>query len=343
MERVFKGEKVEKSGKVVAEEPLISVIVPVYNVEKYLDKCVGSIVNQTYKNLEIILVDDGSPDNCPKMCDDWARKDKRIKVIHKKHGGVSDARNKGIEIASGEYIGFVDSDDYVEKNYIFVLYDLVKRYNVMLAVADNYIEYMDGCIFNNSTYEEYETNPEKFFYKMLWGIRDLDNGPWTKLYKKDLFNNIRFPVEKNYEDTATLYKIVDKCDKIAIKSVPIYHYMKRKDSITQGKFNKKKLELIDATYQLTTYIRNKYKNLNNACDRKLLWSYFSVLSQYVVSKTKDKNIEKRLFEYIKKNRWKVFKFNETPQRDRIAILCSLFGIKFYRFSWKIYLKITKKY
>lgn len=329
--------------KKVSNEPLISVIIPVYNVEVYIKKCIDSVLKQDYKNLEIILVDDGSPDNCPAICDYYCNQDDRIKVIHKKNGGLSDARNAGIDIAKGEYITFVDSDDYIDKNYISILYNLIIKYNVMLSVADNYIEYIDGQIFNNSTYEEYETNPENFFYKMLWGIRDLDNGAWTKLYKRELFSNIRFPVGKNYEDTATLYKIVDKCDRIAVKSIPIYHYMKRKDSITQGKFNKKKFELIDATYQLTTYIRKKYKNLDNACDRKLLWSYFSVLSQYVVSKTKDKNIEKRLFEYIKKNRWRVFKFNKTPKRDKVAILCSLFGIKFYRLSWKIYLKIMRKY
>lgn len=135
MERVSKGEKVEKSGKVVAEEPLISVIVPVYNVEKYLDKCVDSIVNQTYKNLEIILVDDGSPDNCPKMCDDWARKDKRIRVIHKKNGGVSSARNLGINNANGECIGFVDSDDWIEKKYIQKLYETLIQEGADIALC----------------------------------------------------------------------------------------------------------------------------------------------------------------------------------------------------------------
>lgn len=135
MKRVSKGEKVEKNGKVVAEEPLISVIVPVYNVEKYLDKCVDSIVNQTYKNLEIILVDDGSPDNCPKMCDNWAKKDKRIKVIHKENGGVSSARNVGIDNAKGEYIGFVDSDDWTEKKYIQKLYEVLIQENADIALC----------------------------------------------------------------------------------------------------------------------------------------------------------------------------------------------------------------
>lgn len=324
-------------------EPLISVIIPVYKVEQYLDKCIESVVNQTYKNLEIILVDDGSPDTCPQKCDDWKNKDKRIIVIHKENGGLSDARNKGIDISKGKYITFIDSDDYIEEQYIEILFEMIIKNKTKISVADNLIEYVDGNVINNSTYENYLATPFEFFEKMLWGIRDLDNGAWTKMYSKELFDDVRFPVGKNYEDTATIYKIIDKCEKIAINSVPIYHYMKRKDSITQGKFSIKKLELLDATQQMTDYVRNKYNNLSTACDRKMLWAYFSVLSQYAVSNQKDKKIERMLFKYIKENRLSVLKNKNTPKRDKVAILCSLFGFGFYKFSWKCYLRLTKKY
>ena len=324
-------------------DELISVIVPVYKVEEYLRRCIDSIINQTYKNLEIILVDDGSPDNCGKICDEYAKKDGRIKVIHKENGGLSDARNVGIEKSFGEYITFIDSDDYVESNYISVLYDLIKRYNTQISVADNFIEYVDGYKFNNSIYSEYVTDPKHFFEKMLWGIRDLDNGAWTKLYKKELFKDIQFPVGKHYEDTATIYKVVNKCEKIAVKSIPIYHYMKRRGSITQGHFNEKKLELIFACEQLTDFIKKEYTDLSEACDRKMLWAYFSILSQYAISEFEDDKIKNNLVTYIKNNRLKVFKYKMTPKRDRLAIICSLFGYKFYKFSWAIYLKFTKKY
>ena len=115
------------------ENPLISVIVPIYNVEEYLNRCVESIVNQTYQKLEIILVDDGSPDNCPRMCDDWAKKDSRIKVIHKENGGLSDARNAGMKITTGEYISFIDSDDYIETCMIEILYEAIKKYDCDIA------------------------------------------------------------------------------------------------------------------------------------------------------------------------------------------------------------------
>ena len=125
----------------VSKNPLISIIVPVYNVEEYLDKCVESIVNQTYKNIEVILVDDGSPDNCPKMCDDWAKKDKRIKVIHKKNGGLSDARNKGIDESKGEYLSFVDSDDYITDNYVELLYNIISKEHADISMAKQYVVY----------------------------------------------------------------------------------------------------------------------------------------------------------------------------------------------------------
>ena len=125
----------------------ISVIIPVYNVEEYLDKCVTSVLNQTYKNLEIILVDDGSPDNCPKMCDEWAKKDKRIKVVHKKNGGLSDARNSGIEVCTGEYIGFVDSDDYIDKQMYKELLKRIESTNSdMVMCGINCVN--DGKVYN---------------------------------------------------------------------------------------------------------------------------------------------------------------------------------------------------
>ena len=127
---------------------LISIIVPIYNVEKYLKKCIDSIINQTYKNLEIILVDDGSPDNCGKICDEYAKKDNRIKVIHKENGGVSSARNVGVENATGEYIGFVDSDDYIEKDMYEVLINNLKKENADISIISNYEVYKNKIIEN---------------------------------------------------------------------------------------------------------------------------------------------------------------------------------------------------
>ena len=127
-------------------EELISVVVPVYNVEKYIDKCINSIINQTYKNLEIILVDDGSPDNCGNICDEYAKKDNRIIVIHKENGGLSDARNTGIEVSKGKYITFIDSDDYISDNYVSFLYNLIIEYKADISIGKHYVLYENGEI-----------------------------------------------------------------------------------------------------------------------------------------------------------------------------------------------------
>ncbi len=211
--------------KKVSNEPLISVIIPVYKVEEYLNKCVDSVINQTYKNLEIILVDDGSPDNCPKICDDYAKQDKRIKVIHKKNGGLSDARNAGIDMANGEYLSFIDSDDYVEKNYISFLYNLAKKYNSDLTMGKQYVRYSNKTI-NTGSGSLYELNSYDALDKILYG-EDLDVSAWAKLYKKELFKKVKFPVGRLFEDAATIYKLIDLSKKVVLKSEPIYNYIIR--------------------------------------------------------------------------------------------------------------------
>jgi len=329
--------------KVSEKEPLISVIIPVYNVEKYLDRCVDSVVNQTYKNLEIILVDDGSPDKCPQMCDDWAKKDKRIKVIHKENGGLSDARNCALDVMKGQYVCFVDSDDYVKLNYVEFLYNLLKKYNTKISVADNLMIYGTGRQVNISNYEEYVATPEGFFEKMLWGDRDLDNGAWTKLYLSSLFEGIRYPVGKLYEDTATTFKLIDKCDRIAVKSEPIYYYMIRKDSITQCSFNNRKLEIIEATKILTNYIRNKYPKLEDACVRKITWAYLSTLSQIAMSNYDNKDVINNLRNEVLKNKKCIMDSSKAQKRDKLGIFCLNVGYRFYKVVWRIYQKVRRKY
>ena len=188
----------------------ISVIVPIYKVEKYIHRCIDSIINQTYKNLEIILVDDGSPDSCPRICDEYAKKDKRIKVIHKENGGLSDARNKGVDIATGDYIAFVDSDDYIHPNmYEVLIYELEKN-NSDIALCKYKIVYEKSKIKTeiDGKFEVYSLNNLQALDSM-YGKDGVDFiVAWNKLYKKDLFNKIRYPVGKIHEDEYTTYKLL---------------------------------------------------------------------------------------------------------------------------------------
>lgn len=215
-------------------EELISVIVPIYKVENYLEKCVNSIINQTYKNLEIILVDDGSPDNCPKICDTLAKKDKRIKVIHKKNGGLSDARNVGIESATGRYIGFVDSDDYIEPTMYSELISNLKETDSDLSICGRYINYENGKQVQNVTRSikiEMERNDALI---KLNSFSYFDMSACDKLYKAKMIKKIRFPFGKKCEDYYFMYQVFFKCKKIVYFSNPLYHYYQREGSITRN-------------------------------------------------------------------------------------------------------------
>ena len=215
---------------------LISVIVPIYNVEKYLNRCVDSIINQTYKNLEIILVDDGSPDNCGKICDEYAKKDKRIKVIHKKNGGLSDARNAGIDLAKGKYIGFVDSDDYIEKDMYSYLYNLVLENNAQISICNWYEVNENERIDKNIKFNDFTIGKDRAI-EMLIQDKIIKNYAWNKLYDISLFKkyDIRYPYGRKMEDVGTTYKLFYYSKKIAIGNKPEYNYIIRSNSIMNSK------------------------------------------------------------------------------------------------------------
>jgi len=321
----------------VSNEPLISVIVPIYKVEEYLDKCVESIINQTYKNLEIILVDDGSPDNCPKMCDEWAKKDSRIVVIHKENGGLSDARNAGIDVAKGKYITFIDSDDYVENNYTEFLYSNLIENNADISMGKQYVRYPKKTK-NTGTGNKYIVNPHDCFDKLLYG-EDFDVSAWAKLYKTELFKEVRFPKGRVYEDAATTYKLIDKASVVVLNSEPIYNYIIREESISTGEFSPKKMDLITSTKEMCDYIEDKYNDLTKGCRRRLMYAYLSTLTQLIKSKGKNKAYKLELMNYIRKNRKTMLKDKRLPKRDRIGLISTYLGVGFYKLSWKAYSKI----
>lgn len=324
-------------------EELISVVVPVYKVEKYIDKCINSIINQTYKNLEIILVDDGSPDNCGNICDEYAKKDNRINVIHKENGGLSDARNVGIEASKGKYITFIDSDDYISDNYINFLYKLIVEYKADISIGKHYVLYNNTEI-NTATGKKYELEPKQALEMMLYGD-DLDVSAWAKLYKKELFESVRYPKGRLFEDAATTYKLIDLSKKIIFSSEPIYYYVMRSDSISNKSFNDKKMDLITSTNEMTCYIGEKYNDLKKACDRRLMYSYLSTLTQLAKSDESTPNYNKyknELMNYIKENRKRVLEDSKIPKRDRIALECTKLGFGFFKWAWKLYEKLTKR-
>lgn len=220
---------------------LISVIVPIYNAEKYLDRCIKSIINQSYKNLEIILVDDGSSDKCDEICDEWAKKDKRIKVIHKKNSGVSDSRNAGLEIANGEYLSFVDSDDYVHKDFIKILYNLCIENNSDISVCEVCETNKDEDI-NNKIQKGIVRNI--FPKSVLEKKESLYFVVWNKLYKKSVFENVRYLKGKIHEDVAITYKLIYYSKKITITNAKLYFYFNAPGSIMRREFSKERFDIL---------------------------------------------------------------------------------------------------
>ena len=264
---------------------LISIVLPIYNVENYIEKCMESVLNQTYKNIEIILVDDGSPDNCPIICDQYVKEDNRVKVVHKENGGLSDARNAGIKVANGDYITFIDSDDYVDKDYVEFFYNTIEETDADIAIGGHRVIYDSGKIIEKETHENSVLEPKKVLERILYDD-GIDLSAWGKLYKRYLFNDIKFPKGRLFEDSATTYMLVDKANKIAINSISKYNYIIRKNSISNAKFSPKKMDLITSTREMSEYVKNKYPDLENAANRRLMYAYLSTLSQLAKCKEK---------------------------------------------------------
>lgn len=270
---------------------LVSVIIPIFNVEQFLDQCVESVINQTYKNLEIILVDDGSPDNCGKMCDEYAAQDNRIKVIHKQNGGLSDARNVGIDIATGNYITFIDSDDYVMPDMINILIRIIVNSYTDIAQCE-FIRSKSGCVseskqgaFQSEKFTVYSENKMAAYIKN----KKFATAAWGKIYKKSLFNEIRFPVGRLHEDVFTTYKLIHKAESVAVTDYVGYVYRITENSITTSKFSPKKLDSVYGKLEQSEFIENNYPNLRKNAYSAIIYACNQCLLQMAKSRYKGKD------------------------------------------------------
>ena len=324
---------------------LISVVVPVYNVENYLERCVESIIEQTYKQVEIILINDGSTDSCPVICDALANKYKTITVLHKQNGGLSDARNKGIEISKGEYIAFIDSDDYIYPRYLEVLLRAVQRDKTDISCCQyQEVTGMERC--------NTQINTDKLLSKRVDGLWCMNRllekqsftSAWAKLFKKNIFDKHVFPYGLLYEDMFIMPIIFEQFPAISFVDAPMYFYNQDGFSITRSFYSKIKIEhFFNATNSWHKRVLKTYPQLKSKSEAKLIGDY---LQLYAYSMQLEWNAEELFFSSLKsmilKTGMRGLMNRHTRNNDKVKLFAFYLGFLNYLVRFKTYLTHEEK-
>lgn len=314
----------------------ISVIIPIYNVEAYLPRCLDSVINQTYKDLEIILVDDGSPDRCGEICDEYAAKDPRIKVIHKKNGGLSDARNAGIDAATGEYITHVDSDDYVGERYVELMYNAAEKYGADI-VQSRYTSVHEE-LGTASGETAVMTGEEAFKDLLLFGKTVVS--AVSKLYRTRLFDNIRYPKGRINEDSLTTYKLLLLADKVVALPDNIYYYFIRPDSI-MGKLSKERCGVVYYDREINEHLGADAEKYSAETEHYRIVNAVGIYNQIVLRdksgelKEEKKAVRKIILESNRKNPY-------LSKRYRMAITGVRLGALYDLLLKTVYKTVNRK-
>ncbi|XOQ25504.1 MAG: glycosyltransferase [Mitsuokella multacida] len=318
------------------KNPLISVVVPIYNVEKYLDHCVTSIINQTYKDFELILVDDGSPDNCPALCDQYVAAFPQVKVLHKSNGGLSDARNAGMEMAKGDYITFIDSDDYIHPLYLELLLKGIQQ---------------TGADFSLIGFEQvYNTNAAHDIEKdaVLIEKYDAEDALCQVLYQKfhdvsasgillplTLAKKFKFPVKRKFEDLFTTYQYFLSADSVAFVNISAYYYLQRNGSIRGGRDDRTQMDMIEASNNLVRACAFN-KSLKNAAISKRFNNFRFLLSLDLSGfKKRNPDVYNQIIHTIEKDKWTILTDQEARIENKAAALSLFFGVWGLRALYKL--------
>ena len=311
-------------------EPKLSIIVPVYNVEKYLPKCLDSTLEQSIQELQILVIDDGSTDNSGAICDAYAQKDSRIQVFHKENGGLSSARNFGIEKATGEYIGFVDSDDYIDADMYATLMALMQKYDAEMSMCGLY-DIFDGKprkVFQGT--EEFAVNSEEAI-KIVLEAKIVSVTAVNKLYKRSLFDTIRYPVGKTAEDAFVILKLLDCCKTIAITTQQKYYYIHRSDSITTNAFSEKTLHAIEAYEENFKFVEEKYPALIETAKMRLCWANFYVLDRLVLARSDQYDqVKQSIRQFLRDNTGFILRNENFTCFRKLSAVALWISIKLYK-------------
>lgn len=310
--------------------PIISIIVPVYKVETYLNKCIDSILNQTFEDFELILVNDGSPDKCGEICEEYAKKDSRIRVFHKENGGQATARNFGIDVARGEYIGFVDSDDYIEPEMYEVLYNMCINDNCDMVNCSSKI-YFKNHIKVNGNGEKVIHSKREAMRVVIEGLL-YDECLWSKLVKKSLLKDLRMPIGIIYEDTAFVYKIVDKCERVGYIGLPMYNYIKREDSTMDRAVKDIRMDAILVYKEMYKFVKNKYPDIADIVMLKLSNTCISIMNTIIKQDEFNIYINKyiEVSKVLNKNFYNNMKSKNYHRNEKILLLANKINPMLYK-------------
>ncbi len=320
---------------------LVSVIIPIYNVENYLVKCVDSVLAQDYRPLEIILIDDGSTDGSGLICDDYDSKHEEIKVIHKKNGGLSEARNYGIEAATGSYICCIDSDDYIDDGFITYLMNLIQKYDSDMSICN--INYVENEVITNPVKEhkEYCANASQILEKILDEV-EITESACAKMYKRQLFEKVRYPVGRTEEDLATTYKLVGQCERIAYGNDKSYYYINRGNSITKRKFSEANYNILWAFTGMKGYVLEHYPELEESCLKRECSVYMRLLQKAALNGVYDDRISSTR-KYLRRMAIKCMSNKKASKPEKIRFFLVAYFPRIYVFSYKCFksIKIAK--
>ena len=323
-------------------QPLITVIIPVYNIERYIEKCIRSVIGQTYKNLEIILVDDGSNDNSGLICDKYAKEDSRIKVIHKKNGGLSDARNIAIDIAKGKYLTFIDGDDYVSFFYIETLYSLINEgYDISICGFKEVFEGgIDIDVNKRKKHKLLRMDASEALKTMLYQ-KNFDTSACGKLYKSELFaKGIRYPVGKLFEDLGTTYKLFLDSKKIIYCDTEMYFYLQRGGSISNDKYNIRKNDYLHFAEDIYDVVKLNAPECTNAAASRVISVSAHLMRQMYSFENNDegRRLRKNMYTNIQKYRKGLIFDANIRNKNRIVIMMSYLPFCIFDFIFKFFQK-----
>lgn len=327
----------------MSNAPLISVIVPIYRAEAFLSRCVRSILRQTHSNWELILVDDGSPDGCPALCDGYAKFDSRVIAIHQENKGVSAARNAGLDAAHGEYIAFVDADDWVEADYLLYLLNLLKTENLLISVCNHYVTVSGRNIAEFHVSGRVRSLSKKEAYSGLLYHQPPDVSAWGKLYARSLFDHLRYPEGRIFEDTWTIADLLERAGSLTYGAEPKYHYVYRSDTISKSASRDQMWDFWDAVHHLTEVILRSYPELSRGCTRRRVHAALSIRRLLVNTDASAKGDVERCQTIIRANAREVLFDWRAPLRDKAGILLSFAGKNVFDAMWNFYQKTRRDF